>query len=219
MFTERVTIQGPVGRLEGALWRPDGEARAAAVVCHPHPLHGGTMRNNVVHRTARGLHDAGLAVLRFNFRGVGASEGVHDGNGAEEEDLRAAFDHMAAEFPGVPLWAAGFSFGSRTVAGLAPKDPRIARVALVALPVIEYDCRMALDIPQPGGLFMAGEDTFGTLAVLRDQMPELAQRFHAVEIEGVDHFFTGELDALRASVADWATASIESASSAGGSAR
>jgi len=210
MFTERVTIQGPVGRLEAELWRPsEGEPRAAAVVCHPHPLHGGTMRNNVVHRTARGLHDAGLAVLRFNFRGVGGSEGVHDGSGAEEEDLRAALDHMAATFPGVPLWAAGFSFGSRTVAGLAPKDPRIERVALVALPVIEYDCRMALDIPQPGALFMAGEDTFGTLSVLREQMPELAQRFHTVEIAGVDHFFTGKLDELRASVADWATASLE----------
>ncbi|MEO0662707.1 MAG: hypothetical protein AAFZ87_14315, partial [Planctomycetota bacterium] len=149
------------------------------------------------------------AVLRFNFRGVGGSEGVHDGSGAEEEDLMAALGALEAEYPGVPLWAAGFSFGSRTVAGLAPREPRIARVALVALPVIAYDCRMALDIRQPGGVFMAGDDTFGTLAVLSEQMPELLERFHVVEIDGVDHFFTGKLDELRASVAAWAQASLQ----------
>lgn len=214
MATEKVTVQGPVGRLEAELWTHDGPGAppAIAVVCHPHPLHGGTMRNNVVHRTARGLHDAGLAVLRFNFRGTGASEGVHDGQGAEEEDLVAAIDWMLERYPGVPLWAAGFSFGSRTVAGLAPREPRIERVGLVALPVIAYDCRMALDIHQPGALFMAGDDTFGTLAVLREQMPELAERFHVVEIEGVDHFFTGKLDELRESVAAWAASSLTASS-------
>ena len=211
MSAERLSLKGPVGRLEAELWRtePGVSPPAAAVVCHPHPLHGGTMQNNVVHRTARGLHDAGLAVLRFNFRGVGGSEGLHDGEGAEEGDLAAALDALESEFPGVPLWATGFSFGSRTVAGWAPKDPRIARVALVALPVIAYDCRMALDIEQPGAVFMAGDDTFGTLDVLREQMPELLQRFHAVEIEGVDHFFTGKLDELRKSVAAWASSSLE----------
>jgi alpha/beta superfamily hydrolase len=115
------------------------------------------MDNNVVHRTARGLYDAGLAVVRFNFRGTGASEGTHDGQGGEEEDLRAAVDWLAARYPGVDLWAAGFSFGARTVAGLAPKEPRIARVVLVALPVLAYDCTFALKIQQPGAIFMAGE--------------------------------------------------------------
>lgn len=206
MATERITVQGPVGRLEAELYRPlEGSApRAAAVVCHPHPLHGGTMRNNVVHRTARGLHDAGLAVMRFNFRGVGGSEGVHDGEGAEEEDLAAALTEMRERYPGVPLWAAGFSFGSRTVIGLAPRDERIERVCLVALPVLAYDCRGALDVPQPGAIFMAGDDSFGTLGRLRCQMPELLTHFHVEEIPGVDHFFTGRLDELRERIARWA---------------
>lgn len=210
-MSSKVTIQGPVGRLEGELWLPeDGAAPlAAAVVCHPHPLHGGTMKNNVVHRTARGLHDAGLAVLRFNFRGVGASEGVHDGEGAEEQDLAAALSFLTEAVPGVPLWAGGFSFGSRTVVGLAPGEPRIQRVLLVALPVIAYDCRRALEVRQPGAIFMAGDDTFGTLDVLTHQMPELRERFHVEEIAGVDHFFTGKLDELRLRVRDWAASQLQ----------
>ncbi len=210
-MSNKVTIQGPVGRLEGELWLPEGGATpvAAAVVCHPHPLHGGTMKNNVVHRTARGLNDAGLAVLRFNFRGVGASEGVHDGHGAEEEDLAAALTYLAEAVPGVPLWAGGFSFGSRTLVGLAPRDARIQRVLLVALPVIAYDCQAALEVTQPGAIIMAGDDTFGTLEVLSRQLPELVRRFHVEEIPGVDHFFTGKLDELRLRVRDWATSQLQ----------
>ncbi len=210
-MSNKVTIQGPVGRLEGELWLPeDGSAPvAAAVVCHPHPLHGGTMKNNVVHRTARGLNDAGLAVLRFNFRGVGASEGVHDGHGAEEEDLAAALTFLGEACPGIPLWAGGFSFGSRTLVGLAPREPRIQRVLLVALPVIAYDCSAALEVTQPGAIIMAGDDTFGTLEVLTRQLPGLMSRFHVEEIPGVDHFFTGKLDELRLRVRDWATSQLQ----------
>lgn len=210
MRPEKVTIQGPVGRLEAVLWEPEGGAppRAVAVVAHPHPLHGGTMNNNVVHRTAGGLHAAGLAVVRFNFRGAGASEGVHDGKGGEEGDVRAVIDWLAARYPGLDVWAAGFSFGARTVAALAPREPRIARVILVALPVIAYDCTFALKITQPGALFMAGEDGFGTLAVVRAQMPALVERFHAEEVPGVDHFFSGALDELRARVRAYAESAL-----------
>jgi len=132
----RFFIPGPVGRLEALLWMPkDGAApRAAAVVCHPLPTAGGTMDNNVVFRIARGLQHAGLAVLRFNFRSAGASEGVHDGKGAEEGDVRAALDHLERGLPGLELWAAGFSFGARTVGSLARSEARIRRVALIAPP-------------------------------------------------------------------------------------
>lgn len=216
MRPQKVTIQGPVGRLEAILWEPEevvrgaSAPRACAVVAHPHPLHGGTLDNNVVHRTARGLFEAGLAVVRFNFRGTGASEGVHDGKGGEEEDLRAVVAWLAARYAGVELWAAGFSFGARTVAGLAPKEPRIARVVLVALPVLAYDCSFALKVAQPGAIFMAGADGFGTLAALRSQMPALLQRFHAEEVPDVDHFFTGALDELRARVRGWAETTLAS---------
>jgi len=210
MRPEKLTIQGPVGRLEAVLWPPDDDVppRAVAVVAHPHPLHGGTMDNNVVHRTAGGLHDAGLAVMRFNFRGTGASEGTHDGEGGEEEDLGAALADLHSRYPEAELWAAGFSFGARTVAGLAPKDPRIQRVLLVALPVRAYDCSFALKIQQPGAIFMAGGDGFGTLRELRAQMPALVARMHTVEVPDVDHFFTDALDVLRQGVRDWARTSL-----------
>jgi alpha/beta superfamily hydrolase len=216
MRPQKVTLQGPVGRLEAVLWEPEEVARgvraprAVAVVAHPHPLHGGTMDNNVVHRTAKGLLEAGLAVVRFNFRGTGASEGAHDGHGGEEEDLRAAVDWLAARYPGALLWAAGFSFGARTVAGLAPKEPRITRVVLVALPVLAYDCSFALKVTQPGAIFMAGADGFGTLAALQSQMPALVERFHVEEVPDVDHFFTGALDELRARVRGWAETALAS---------
>jgi hypothetical protein len=118
-------IPGPEGKLEADALDAEGDGaapRAACAFCHPHPLGGGTMANNVVFRAARGLQLAGLAVLRFNFRGVGKSEGVHDGKGGEEEDLKAALDHLAKELPGTELWTGGFSFGARTAASYARRD-------------------------------------------------------------------------------------------------
>lgn len=201
-----VLFPGPAGQLEGILWEPEGGAppRAAAVVCHPHPAHHGTMKNNVVHRTARGLHDQGLAVLRFNFRGTGRSEGVHDGQGAEDGDLVAALDEMQRRYPGVALWAGGFSFGSRTTASVAPREARIERVFLIALPVLAYDCSFAEAIEQPGLAVMAELDEYGTLPVLKERLPGLASRFDLAEIPGEGHFFRGALEELKDTVSAWA---------------
>jgi len=138
-------IPGPAGRLEAILWSagakdaPPRPPRAAAVICHPHPLHGGTMENNVVFRTARALQAAGIVVLRFNFRGTGESEGTHDGGPGEVEDARAALEWLGAQHPDLPLWAGGFSFGSRTTAALAAGDPRVACLVAVALPCLAFD--------------------------------------------------------------------------------
>ncbi|MCK6447805.1 MAG: hypothetical protein L6Q99_15545 [Planctomycetes bacterium] len=209
-------IPGPAGRLEAILWPPKGAhgedlpLRAAAVVCHPHPLGGGTLHNNVVFRTARGLQRAGLAVLRFNFRGVERSEGVHDGNGAEEEDARACLDWLAAHHPGVELWGAGFSFGARTMMGLAPREPRLARLVLVALPVEHFDCAKLVDVPQPTHLVLAENDEFGSYAEFRAQFPELPAHIDAEVVEGVDHFFRGKTPELEARVRHHAEQILES---------
>jgi alpha/beta superfamily hydrolase len=199
-------IPGAVGPLEAKLWRPSGgrAARAAAVFCHPHPLHGGTMNTTAVFRAARGLEEAGLAVLRFNFRGVGKSAGVHDGKGAEEQDLRAALDYMEREFPGVELWAGGFSFGSRTSAAYAPKDPRIRRVLFVAVPVRAYDCAFIRQVRQPGLILMAGNDEFGNLRELKDQYPDLPANLETDEIPDTNHFFETKTQELQARVRRWA---------------
>lgn len=201
-------LDGPAGRLEARLWEPDGPARVACAVCHPHPLGGGTMHTTAVFRLARGLQEAGALVLRFNFRGVGLSAGVHDGKGAEEEDLVAALDWLEARQPSLPLWAAGFSFGARTVASRARTEPRIRRVALVALPVRAYDCSFLEEVEQPGALFMAGRDEFGTLAELERQFPSLPARWERHELPEADHYFTGQGEALQELVRSWAARAL-----------
>lgn len=204
----KLFLPGPAGRLEAELWMPEADAppRAAAVVCHPHPLHGGTMHNTVVFRVARALHGAGLAVLRFNFRGVEESEGASEGDRAEEGDLAAALDYLEAELPGVELWAAGFSFGARTVVGLCRRDPRPARVVLVALPCAVFDCSDVAHLDRPGLIVMAGEDEFGNLAELRRRFPDLDPRLELAEIPATDHFFRRRTPELEARVRDWALA-------------
>ncbi len=193
-------LPGPVGALEAELWTPDDDAppRALAIMCHPHPLHGGTMHNTVVFRAARGMQAAGAAVLRFNFRGVEGSAGAHDGEGGEEDDARAAVDWMVERFgDALPVWAGGFSFGSRTVARLAPREPRIARLLLVAFPCAAFDCTFIEDVRTPGFILQAGEDEYGNLAALRERHPRLYPALELDEIEGADHFFkkyTAELE-------------------------
>lgn len=205
-----VRIRGPVGLLEGILEEPEaGAPRGAAIVCHPHPLHGGTMRNTIVYRTARALRAVGLATLRFDFRGVEGSEGVHDGTGAEEEDAAAALDLLAERYPGVPLWAAGYSFGSRTVCGLATRDARIRRLVLIAFPVAVYDCDCIRAVEQPGLLLFGAGDEFGTATELVQRFPTLPERLEVEEIPGADHFFRGRTPLVEEAVQTYARAGIE----------
>lgn len=197
-------VDGPAGRLEASLWLPPEEPRAAAIVCHPHPLHGGSMQNTVVFRLARGLQAAGLAVLRFNFRGVGLSEGAHDGGDGEVRDAAAALDELGRRFPDLPAWGAGFSFGARTVGALALTDTRLRRLVLIALPVDVFDLGDLRALEGPGLVLMAGEDDFGTLASVRAKLPELETRFDMDEIPGVDHLFTDGTRELQERVRVWA---------------
>lgn len=192
-------LPGPCGKLEARLWVPPGREppRAACVVCHPHPLRGGTMHNTVVFRTARALQEAGLAVLRFNFRGAGRSAGEHHGNGGEEEDARAALDWLAAEVGDVPLWAGGFSFGARTVAALATREARIRRLVLIALPVAVFDCSVIAEVRTPGLVCQAGDDEFGNLNDLVRLHPGLDPGLELYEVPGADHFFAGHVKELQ----------------------
>jgi len=199
-----VFIPGPVGRLEAILWEPEGDARAAAIVSHPHPLYGGTMHNNVTFRIARALQGAGLAALRFNFRGAGASEGAHDGGPGEVDDAAAALDWLAERRPGLPLWAAGFSFGARTATLLATRDERVQRLICVALPCRAFDCSGLMAVRQPAYVLAAGEDQFGDLAELRARFPDLPRGIETDEIPGVDHFFRGATPELERRIRSYA---------------
>jgi alpha/beta superfamily hydrolase len=206
-------IPGPCGPLEALYHEPRGvdpaAPRAVAAVCHPHPrpelldphtTHpGGNMHSTVTFKIARGLQNAGVAGLRFNFRGVQGSAGEHDGQGAEEQDLAAALDWLGTKHPGCPRFAAGFSFGSRTAFGLAQRDPSIDWVVLVGFPLRAYDLRGLDQLRPPGLLVWGSEDSFGNLDDLRAQYPHLPPRFETVQIPGADHFFkryTKDLEAV-----------------------
>jgi len=187
-------LPGPAGRLEAIYHEPRGvssgmEPNAVAAVCHPHPAHGGNMDNTVTFRIARGLQRAGVACVRFNFRGVGASEGEVDGEGAEQGDVRAVLDWLVERFPGAPLWAAGFSFGSRTCFGLALQDSSVERLLLVGFPAKVYPLERVDSLRIPAYFLSGTRDDFGTLDDLRAQYPALPESFELEEVEGADHFF------------------------------
>src|SRR5580658_7103762 len=133
---ETLLIEGPAGKLEALLEEPEqedaGEPRETCLVCHPHPLFGGTMHNKVVYRIARGMRRAGAVVLRFNFRGVSRSEGVHDEGRGEVDDARAALAFLRARYPALAYSLAGFSFGSRVILKLGCSLPEPFPARLVA---------------------------------------------------------------------------------------
>ncbi len=128
VFHRSIFLEGPAGRLEATLWTASAsEPDFVALVCHPHPLYGGTMHNKVVYQAAKALHQRGAAVLRFNFRGAGQSEGAHDRGIGEQADVRTALDYLSAEFPGKPIVLAGFSFGSWVGLRVGCEDARVTQ--------------------------------------------------------------------------------------------
>jgi uncharacterized protein len=206
----QVTVPGPAGRLEALWWDvPAGvRPRALAVVCHPHPLFGGTLHNTLVFRCARALRACDVAVLRFNFRGTGASEGTHDGNGAEEDDASAALDWISARHPGVELWGAGFSFGARTMGALAARDLRIRRVILMALPIKRFACPGIERLTQPGYLLFGGKDEFGTRAEFVARHPDLPPQLELDEVPEATHLYHGCTPLLEQRVLAYAQRSL-----------
>ncbi len=185
---EHLFLSGPAGRLE-AIWQPGAPGKPAAVVCHPHPLYGGTMRNRVVYWLARVLEEAGVGALRFNFRGVGASEGSWTGGEGEAEDARAALAWLRAR--GVEeLWVAGFSFGC--YAGLrAGFEAGVTRWIAVAPAVNHWDFGFARAMASPGLVVVGGEDeVVPPEAVMR--WAETVPAARLVRVPGAGHFFEGE---------------------------
>lgn len=208
-------LSGPAGRIETILWSTSDEGAAArpplaALVCHPHPLFGGTMHNKVVYQTAKTIHRFGLPVVRFNFRGVGLSEGTHDKGLGEERDVLAVIDFLAAEYPGVPLLLAGFSFGSWVGLRAGCGDPRVTELIGLGLPVGDLDSRSFsyLDRCDKPKLLVSGEfDRFGPpdkLRVMFEQFaPHVQENTRVAIVAGGDHFFTGHLPELDHTIAEW----------------
>jgi uncharacterized protein len=204
---ETFDFAGPAGRLEAILMRPEGPPVAAAVACHAHPLHGGMMHFKVVFRAAKALQAAGLAVLRFNFRGVGRSEGVHDHGSGEQDDAQAALLEMQVRFPGLPLVLGGFSFGSTVALRLAARDERVRAVFALGYPLSQSGYTAPLEAVRPPYLFVQGQnDEFGSGEALRALVGPLSPPREIVVVPGANHFFDGpgQLEALQAAIVEWA---------------
>ena len=207
IFHRSLFLQGPAGRLEALLWTvANSDPRFVAVVCHPHPLFGGTMHNKVVYQAAKALHDCGAPVLRFNFRGVGLSEGVHDKGVGERDDVRAALDHLAAEFPGRPIVLAGFSFGAFVGLRVGCADARVERLIGLGLPVNDVKPDYLLDCSKPKLFLQGGNDQFGSPANLEKLFAQMPGEKQMAVIESVDHFFAGKLPQVGDEIRSWVSA-------------
>ena len=191
------TIPGSAAPLEGLL--DDGAApapRAAVVFAHPHPQQGGTMHTKAVFQGAKGLVRIGCAVLRFNFRGVGASSGIFDHGRGERDDYRAALDFMHARYPNVPLWAAGFSFGSWIALETGAADPRVSALIAIAPPVSRegYDFSQTLATTKPKFFVQGDLDELCPTKALWAFYAKLHEPKEIVVIDGANHLFDGHTE-------------------------
>lgn len=204
VFHRSFFIDGPVGRIEATLWTvPNAHPSLVAVVCHPHPLFGGTMHNKVVYHAAKALHSRGIPVLRFNFRGAGLSEGAHDEGRGEQDDVRAAIDYLAREFPGRPILLAGFSFGAWVGLRVGCEDARVKELIGLGLPANGSDLSYLRAYAKPKLIIQGGNDQFGSRANVEALFAVMPEPKRLVIVEGADHFFAGKLDQVGAAINVW----------------
>jgi len=200
-------LTGPAGQLEALLNQGSPDATHAAVVCHPHPLYGGTLHNKVVFHAMKALNQFGFPVLRFNFRGAGLSHGQHDAGQGEIEDVRTALDWLDREYH-LPLIFAGFSFGAAVGLRAACPDPRVQAIIALGTPIspIEdrsYDYAFLQTCTKPK-LFVSGSrDQFASKAKLEALVSSLPDPKKLVIIEAADHFFEGRLREMREAIEKW----------------
>jgi len=208
--SRNIFLQGPAGQLEAILWTHGqaGRPPLAALVCHPHPLFGGTMHNKVVYNAAKSLDALRLPVLRFNFRGAGLSAGEHDRGRGEKEDVRAALDFLAAEFPATPLLLAGFSFGAWVGLRVGCEYHRVTHLIGLGIPVNSTDFSFLLPCAKPKLFVHGSNDEFGGVNKVKALVPSIAGENRLVVVEDADHFFAGKLDELDAAITSWVSDSV-----------
>ncbi len=200
-------LPGPAGRLEAILWKRAGVEHPplAAVVCHPHPLFGGTMHNKVVYQAAKTLDAFGIPVLRFNFRGAGRSAGAHDRGLGERDDVRAALDFLSLEFPGAPLLLGGFSFGAWVGLRVGCEHSRVSHLIGLGVPVNDSDFSFLSQCNKPKLFVQGGDDQFGAMEKVKTLVASLPGDNHLVVVKSADHFFSGKLEQLYGAIHVWLT--------------
>jgi alpha/beta superfamily hydrolase len=201
--TERLTIAGPAGDLEALLETPaNADAAHVAVICHPHPVYGGTMTNKVVHVLAKTFNERGVPAVRFNFRGVGASAGVYQEGSGETQDALAVIDWALQRFRGAALWIAGFSFGGAIAvrAAMARDAKRLVTVA----PAVHRFAVEGAELPRCPWLLVQGDqDELVDAGEIQRWVATLASPPQLALLPGVEHFFHGRLNELRSVVLEW----------------
>ena len=201
-------LNGPAGQLEALLNEGSPKAAHAALICHPHPVYGGTLHNKVVFHAMKALNSLGMPALRFNFRGAGLSQGEHDKGVGEVDDVRTALDWLDHEFHR-PIVFAGFSFGAAVGLRVACPDPRVAALISLGTPISPVDDRSYdydfLHTCAKPKLFVSGSrDQFASKPKLEALVATVPEPKKLVIIEAADHFFEGRLREMREAVESWA---------------
>ena len=195
-------LDGPAGRLEARIDEPASPPRAVAVLAPPHPELGGTLHDRVVYHATQGLIRAGCAVVRFTFRGAGASEGTFTGGPGERDDFRAVIDAAAARYPGLPVWAAGYSFGGWIAADVGAADPRVTKLIAIAPPVASYDFDAVIAAGKPVFLIHGERDHLAPVKSVQRFYGRLSEPRELVIVDGADHLFDGHVSEVADTIAD-----------------
>jgi hypothetical protein len=200
-------LKGPVGNLEAILWTPtrSGDSALAAVLCHPHPLFGGTLHNKVVYQAAKSLDALGIPVLRFNFRGAGLSAGEHDRGLGERGDVQAAIDYMTEKFPSIPLIVGGFSFGSWVGLQVGCADARVQELIGIGIPVNSSDFTYLHSCSKPKLIVHGTRDQYGDWEKVEQVLAHVPGETRVFFAHDADHFFTEKLDQLDSAITTWLT--------------
>ena len=195
-------MESAAGRLDALIDLPAGMPRAAAVLAASHPDEAGSMRGRVLHEAARALTRIGVAVVRFDYRGVGLSAGTFTDGPAEADDVRAVLDRLNAGYPDLPLWALGYSFGAWVATTAGARDPRVGALVAIAPPVERYDFSALLDCATPKFLIQAERDDQAPLKATQRFYARLPEPRELVVIEGADHAFDGKASEVGEAIED-----------------
>ena len=190
-------------QLEANLWEPDGPPRGAVVVCHPHPVYGGTMDNRIVYRAAKAAAAAGFAALRFNFRGTGQSTGLFDQGIGEKDDVVEAIRWLKERYPGLPLAMIGYSFGAWVGLQVAYSDPRVVAMVGLGIPLNLYDMEFLIENSKPALYVVGTRDEFCS----QENLDRFVRRLHPSsfvhQIDDADHFFSNQADIVQDLIYDF----------------
>ena len=199
------------GHLEAALREAEGEVVGGAVLCHPDPLQGGTMSTKAIYRAGQALNQAGLRVLRFNFRGVGCSTGTFDEGIGEQEDVRAALDWLELGLRDAPLVAGGLSFGSMVSLGVGVEDSRVKAMVAMGGPVHQYDYAYLSETDKPVLVIQGERDEFGSAEEVRSIFRDYGPHVEVRTVQGSGHLFHGHMEELQTILREFFTSGAGSA--------